>query len=95
MANKRSLVEMVQAKLDSGEVQLPVLNPVAAQLQDLLGESEFDLDKATELISHDQTLASQVLRMATSAFFSGSGRRPPFKKPSFGWVPARQRTWSC
>lgn len=71
MANKRSLVEMVQAKLDSGEVQLPVLNPVAAQLQDLLGESEFDLDKATELISHDQTLASQVLRMANSAFFSG------------------------
>jgi len=66
-----SLIDVLDEKLASEELQLPVFPPLALHLQRMLSADEVDIDRVAAKINEDQALASQLLRCANSAFFSG------------------------
>ncbi len=64
-------MDIVQAHLAGDDLQLPVFNRTALQLQKAMSQPDFSMEKCAALISHDQALASQVLKEANSSFYSG------------------------
>ena len=70
MSNK-SFVEIVREESLSEGLQLPLFHPVALKLQNVLQKEDYKIEEIVNLIMRDQALASQILRLANSAFFSG------------------------
>lgn len=68
-----SISEIIEQKLLSEDLELPVYNPVASRVQTMLADENFDMGKIERLILQDQALTSQVLKVANSAFFAGLG----------------------
>jgi len=66
-----SFVDVIEQVIQSGEVTLPVFNPTALRVQQELVKKEPDTRVLEQLITGDQSLSSQVLRMANSAFYRG------------------------
>lgn len=79
MANTMSLVDIIHEHLVSEELHLPVFHHVALRLQDMLGKDDYNLQQVAALVMEDQYLASQVLRVANSAFFSGLSKASTIK----------------
>lgn len=52
-------------------IELPVFNPVALDLLQMLDEPATDIDSIVRTINDDQALSAQVLKMANSPAFSG------------------------
>ncbi len=71
MSTTPSLLDLLHEKMASDRVRLPIFHHVAWRLQDLLADDDFDIRQVAALITEEQTLASQTLRMANSAFFAG------------------------
>lgn len=71
---EKSLTELIQDQLASDGMQLPVFNRVALELQRLRGDPHLSLGQISSLILKDPSLATQVLRVANSAFYSGLRR---------------------
>ncbi len=71
MTGTESLMEILQEHLASEQLELPVFPPLALQLQEMLSRDDADIAKVSARIAEDQVLASQLLRAANSAFFSG------------------------
>ncbi|MDR3628807.1 MAG: HDOD domain-containing protein [Desulfocapsaceae bacterium] len=66
-----SFVDVIEEVIQSGEVTLPVFSPTALRVQQELVKKEPDSRMLEQLITSDQSLSSQVLRMANSAFYRG------------------------
>jgi HD-like signal output (HDOD) protein len=66
-----SFVDEIENVIASGEITLPVFNPTALRVQQELIKKEPDTRILEQLITGDQSLSSQVLRMANSAFYRG------------------------
>jgi HD-like signal output (HDOD) protein len=66
-----SFVDEIERVIASGEVSLPVFNPTALRVQQELVKKEPDGRIMEPLITGDQSLSSQVLRMANSSFYRG------------------------
>ena len=64
----------IRRMLSTQPVELPVFNPIAVKLQQLLEMSAFTLDQVLTLINEDQSLAGQILRMANSVGYIGRVR---------------------
>ena len=60
-------------------IELPVFNPVALQLLQMLGDPATGIDAIVSTINEDQALSAQVLKMANSAAFSGLIRSETIK----------------
>jgi putative nucleotidyltransferase with HDIG domain len=60
-------------------IDLPVFNPVALELLQLLSDPTVEIDRVTEIIQKDQSLALQVLRMANSSAYVGRIRSETIK----------------
>lgn len=60
-------------------IELPVFNPVAVELVQMLGDPSTDIDAIVSTINEDQALSVQVLKMANSAAFSGLTRSETIK----------------
>ena len=60
-------------------VELPVFNPVALELLQLLAEPDCDLDAVISIINKDQALAIQILKLANSSAFAGRTRMETIK----------------
>ena len=71
MTQKTSIVDVVKARLASGTMTVPVFHAVALRLQQVLARPDFSIEDVHQLINADPGLASQVLRAANSAFYSG------------------------
>jgi len=71
MTDSLSLMDIVQEHLASERLHLPVFPPLVLQLQDMLARDEVSMQQVAAKIMEDQALASQLLRVANSAFFSG------------------------
>lgn len=71
MLAERSLVDVIHERIRSNELQLPVFHQAALKLQDLLQRDDTSIGQIARVITADQALASQVLRVANSAFFAG------------------------
>ena len=70
----KSLVEFIDDYLSANTLELPVFHSVALKLQQLLAKGDYGIDEVMELIVEDQALASNILRVANSPFYSGLSR---------------------
>lgn len=71
ISNEKPLIELISEHLRGDLQGLPVFNSVAVKLQQMLANREFKMDDVIDLISEDQSLASQVLKVANSSYYSG------------------------
>jgi HD-like signal output (HDOD) protein len=69
--NTRSLVDIVQETAASEKLNLPVFPGAAFELQQLLADDNTSIDQIAKVVAKDQAMATQVLKLANSAFFSG------------------------
>lgn len=68
---QQSLHDLIVEVVNSREVTLPVFNPIALRLQQILNRDDTQIADIELMIAEDQALASQVLRVANAAFYQG------------------------
>ena len=73
MSNPPSLVELIQKRQDEGTLELPVFDHVATRVYQAVNGGEIDATGLVTLLEEDPAIASEVLRVANSSFFSGLG----------------------
>ncbi len=71
MPRNDSLLDQINQLIESGNLELPVFNAIALNLQNLGTEDDLDVRKMERLIASDQAVAADVLRMANSPFYGG------------------------
>lgn len=71
MQKNLSFLDVIKQHIEAGDVVLPVLSSTAMRVQKELVKEEPDVKVLERLISTDQSLSSQVLQMANSAFYHG------------------------
>jgi HD-like signal output (HDOD) protein len=71
MNHGTSIVDVVKTRLAAGALSVPVFHAVALRLTQVLARPDFSIEDVNQLISADPGLASQVLRVANSAFYAG------------------------
>jgi HD-like signal output (HDOD) protein len=71
MTEQRSFIEIIKDHIDSGNITLPVFSSNAMRVQQELVKKEPNLKVIEQIISSDQSLSTQVLKMANSAFYKG------------------------
>jgi HD-like signal output (HDOD) protein len=67
----RTLQEIFKEHIASEQLKLPVFPKVALELQEMLADDDMPMDRIAGVLSKDQALASEVLKQANSAFYSG------------------------
>ena len=68
---EKPLIELIKEHLQGDLQGLPVFNSVAVKLQQMLAHREFKIDDIIDMVSEDQSLASQVLKVANSSYYAG------------------------
>jgi HD-like signal output (HDOD) protein len=71
MQKNLSFLDVIKQHIETGDIVLPVLSSAAMRVQQELVKNEPDMRLLERLISQDQSLSSQVLQMANSAFYHG------------------------
>ena len=71
MTENRSIVELINGYLQESTLHVPVFHAVAVRLQQVLSRQDFSIDEVNKLITADPGLASQVLWVSNSSFYSG------------------------
>ncbi|MBW1982124.1 MAG: HDOD domain-containing protein [Deltaproteobacteria bacterium] len=66
-----NLQQEIEARLENKDFHLPVINHTAVELQRLMSSSKCQLSQLAQVIEKDQSLATKVLNVANSPFFSG------------------------
>lgn len=70
MSNK-SLKELIEAEIGTGQLALPVFNRTALRLQQLTQSDTTTIEQIADALKQDQALASRLLMLANSAFYAG------------------------
>ena len=70
-STKKPLIDLIKEHLQGDLQGLPVFNSVAVKLQQMLARRDFKMDDVIEMVSEDQSLASQVLKVANSSYYAG------------------------
>jgi HD-like signal output (HDOD) protein len=71
MTTPSPLIVQIQEALARGNLRIPVFHPVAVKLQGLLSRSDYSMGEVCELITTDQALSTQILKVANSPYYSG------------------------
>jgi HD-like signal output (HDOD) protein len=71
VSGSTSFIEIVKSYLSSDKVQLPVFNQIALKIQQEIVNQEPNFFKVEQLITNDQALTSEVLKVANSSFYRG------------------------
>lgn len=71
MTCQKSFVEIVKSYLNSDKVQLPVFNAIALKIQREIAKEDPDVSRIEKLITSDQALTSEVLKVSNSSFYKG------------------------
>jgi HD-like signal output (HDOD) protein len=71
MAAPVSLIDVINRCIESGEVRLPVFNSAAARIQQEMAKKEPNLQVVEKIITSDQALSTQLLKIANSSFYRG------------------------
>ena len=64
-------MDLINQRISSGEVELPVFDDIALQIDREVRENKLDAVLICKIIEEDQVLVADLLRMANSSFFSG------------------------
>jgi len=71
MTEELSFIDVIKQHIESGKMVLPVFNTSAMRIQQELIKEEIDIRVVEQIISSDQSLSTQVLKLANSAFYKG------------------------
>ena len=71
MTEKRSLAEIVEEKIASGTIELPVFDHTAIKIREMIERGEYDPGAVAKLVGSDPALSGSLLRHANSSFFGG------------------------
>jgi len=71
MTTEKPLIILIKEALSQGTLNIPVFHTVAVKLQEILAHDSFTINEVTDLISADQALAAQVLKIANSPYYAG------------------------
>ena len=71
MSQARSLIDLIEEKLNDDRTVLPVFDKTGFQVQQEVARPEPDVTRIEKLITGDQALTGQVLKTANSAFYKG------------------------
>jgi HD-like signal output (HDOD) protein len=71
MSGKDSFVQIVKSYLTSDKVKLPVFSTIALNIKNEITKEEPDVRLVEKLITHDQALTSEVLKVSNSSFYKG------------------------
>lgn len=71
MTGTKSFIDAIEKFIQSGKVNLPVFNPNAMRVQQELIRTDPNMHVIEKLIVRDQALASEVLKLANSAYYRG------------------------
>lgn len=71
MSNPQSLISLIDERLASGEVELPVFDDIALRVHKEVRENKLDADSLCKILEEDPVLVSEILRMSNSSFFAG------------------------
>lgn len=71
MTEPRSLISLIDQRLQSGDVDLPVFDDIAIRVHREARENRLDADDLCKILEEDPVLVSEILRMANSSFFAG------------------------
>lgn len=71
LEESRSLQELIEERFETLSVKLPVFHPIALELERLKGDGRASMEQVAAVLEKDPALASQVLRLANSAFYQG------------------------
>lgn len=71
MSDLKSFIDDIEKFIESGKLNLPVFNPNALRVQQELVKKDPNMDLVEKLIVRDQTLASEVLKIANSTYYRG------------------------
>lgn len=64
-------MDLINQRIASGEVELPVFDDIALQIDREVRENKLDAERICRIIEEDQVLVADLLRMANSSFFYG------------------------
>ncbi len=68
---EKPLAQLIREGLERENLQLPVFNRVALEVDQLIREDDYSGDQLAAVIEQDMALAAGVLRVANSAFYAG------------------------
>lgn len=71
MSSQNDLIRLINEKISSGDVDLPVFDDIALQINREVSENKLDAEHICKIIEEDQVLVADLLRMANSSFFAG------------------------
>jgi len=66
-----SLIDRIDEIISSDDFQLPVFSDIALKVRNIMSSPDFDIQEVVRTISSDQSLVSEVLRVANSPFYGG------------------------
>ena len=82
MNDGKSLLQLIEEAIASLEVALPARNQTAVQLQQILGQDEYDIQQILDVVQSDQALTAEVLRVANSPFYGGLSEITTIQNPT-------------
>jgi HD-like signal output (HDOD) protein len=68
---EKSIVEMIEERMEKGGVDLPIFHRVALTVQRMFSDNNYHVSEVATVIKRDQALASEILRLSNSAFYGG------------------------
>nr|WP_321465606.1 HDOD domain-containing protein [uncultured Desulfobulbus sp.] len=71
MSAPLSLIDVINRFIESDSVVLPVFSSAAARIQQEIAKNEPNIQVIEKIITSDQALSTQVLKIANSAFYRG------------------------
>jgi HD-like signal output (HDOD) protein len=71
MIDQQELEVLINKRLKSGEVELPVFDDIAVRVNREVRENKLDADLLCEILEEDLVLVAELLRVANSSFFAG------------------------
>jgi len=80
MTRQNSFLDLLNAYLDSGKVSLPPFDDAVQKIQQELSATDPDIGKIEKIITSDQALTGQVLRVANSSFYKGFSKVETVRK---------------
>jgi putative nucleotidyltransferase with HDIG domain len=69
LLNEKPTLDQIIHLIESGKLHLPIYDPIALKMQEVVANKVEDIDVIEELILHDPAIAAEVLRAANSPFY--------------------------
>lgn len=69
--NEKSVITIIEERLNQGGIELPVFPPIALKLLQMIAQDNCSVGDIANLIQKDPSLSAYALKVSNSAFYSG------------------------